>query len=91
VTITVAWEDGIALHISVTDTGPGMATDGEPAPCAKAGQRSAARPDRAGLGLGLPLTKALAAANGATLAIESAPGQGTRATISFGPDRIVAA
>ena len=43
----------------------------------------------AGLGLGLPLTRALAAANGAALAIESAPGHGTRVTISFGPDRIV--
>jgi signal transduction histidine kinase len=41
------------------------------------------------LGLGLPLTRALAAANGATLLIDSAPGQGTRATISFGKDRLV--
>ena len=91
VTIAVAYEGGGALHISVTDTGPGMAPGGEQAPCAKAGQPSAARPEGAGLGLGLPLTRALAAANGAALAIESAPGQGTRATISFGPDRIVGA
>jgi two-component system, cell cycle sensor histidine kinase PleC len=42
-----------------------------------------------GTGLGLPLTRALAAANGAALDIESEPGRGTRATITFGPDRIV--
>jgi two-component system cell cycle sensor histidine kinase PleC len=64
------------LTISVTDTGPGMA--GEPP-----------KAERAGLGLGLPLTRALAAANGAKLAVESTPGQGTRVTISFGKDRIV--
>ena len=42
-----------------------------------------------GLGLGLPLTRALAAANGAALAIDSAPGRGTRVTISFAKDRVV--
>jgi signal transduction histidine kinase len=41
------------------------------------------------MGLGLPLTKALAAANGAALAIASTPGEGTRVTIAFGKDRIV--
>ena len=49
----------------------------------------APKAERAGLGLGLPLTRALAAANGAKLAVESTPGQGTRVTISFGKDRIV--
>ena len=44
---------------------------------------------RTGLGLGLPLTRALAAANGAALAIESAPGRGTRVTIAFAKDRLV--
>ena len=91
VTIAVACDGGGALHISVADTGPGMA-GGEDASCAKsAAKPAAARSEGAGLGLGLPLTRALAAANGATLAIESAPGQGTRATISFGPERVVAA
>jgi two-component system cell cycle sensor histidine kinase PleC len=91
VTIAVAYEGGGLLHISVADTGPGMAPSGEHTPCAKDGQPGAARPEGAGLGLGLPLTRALATANGAALAIESEPGQGTRATISFGPDRIVVA
>ena len=53
VTIAVAYEGGGALHISVVDTGPGMAPDGAHAPCAKAGgQPAAARREGAGLGLG---------------------------------------
>src|SRR6185295_3728971 len=90
VTVAVACDSGGALHISVVDTGPGMASDAGPAQCARSGQPTAARPAGAGLGLGLPLTRALAAANGATLAIDSEPGRGTRATISFRPDRVVA-
>jgi two-component system cell cycle sensor histidine kinase PleC len=91
VTIAVAYDGGGPLRISVVDTGPGMASGLEPAPCSLAGQRDAGKPEGngLGLGLGLPLTRALAAANGAALAIESEPGQGTCVTISFGPDRIV--
>jgi signal transduction histidine kinase len=90
VTIAVGYEAGGALRISVADTGPGMASSSEQTACALAGGRpGAARPEGAGLGLGLPLTRALAAANGAALAIESVPGQGTCVIISFGPDRIV--
>ena len=75
VTVAVAYEIDGPLTISVADTGPGM-TD-------------APKADATGLGLGLPLTRALAAANGAALAIESAPGRGTRVTISFAKDRVV--
>ena len=80
-----------ALRISVADTGPGMASGPGRAEAPGGGRPGAARPEGAGLGLGLPLTRALAAANGAALAIESVPGQGTCVTISFGPDRIVPA
>ena len=91
VTIAVTYQGGGALHICVADTGPGMVPGRAQAPCAKSGSQPAAvKREGAGLGLGLPLTRALAAANGAALAIESEPGHGTRATISFGPDRIVA-
>jgi two-component system, cell cycle sensor histidine kinase PleC len=72
------------LAISVSDTGPGMEPGADaPAPPAATAAHAA------GLGLGLPLTRALAAANGATLAIDSAPGEGTCVTISFGKDRLV--
>jgi signal transduction histidine kinase len=79
VTVLVAYAGDGPLTISVTDTGPGMGSGMDEAP--KGG--------RAGLGLGLPLTRALAAANGAKLTVESTPGRGTRVTISFGKDRVV--
>src|SRR5215831_10216891 len=92
VTIAVA-RVGAGLDICVADTGPGMAAHGALAPWANPGSvpgsAGGVRGDGAGLGLGLPLTRALAAANGASLSIESAPGEGTRATIAFGQDRIV--
>jgi signal transduction histidine kinase len=75
VTVAVAYDAEGPLTISVADTGPGM-TDTPKA-------------DSTGLGLGLPLTRALAAANGAALTIESAPGRGTRVTISFAKNRVV--
>jgi signal transduction histidine kinase len=86
VTVAVAYEMGGPLRIAVTDTGPGMK---EP-PLALEGGRSGpgGRP-KGGRGIGLPLTRALAEANGAALVIDSAPGRGTRVTIAFGKDRVV--
>ena len=75
VAIAVDYDCGGPLRISVSDTGPGMC--------------EAPKREAAGLGLGLPLTRALAAANGASVAIESAPGRGTRVTIAFAKDRVV--
>jgi signal transduction histidine kinase len=72
----------------VVDTGPGIAP----------GTESGAQASRisqgevlsgAGLGFGLPFTKSLAAANGATLTVASRLGHGTRVTISFGRERVV--
>jgi len=74
------------LHISVADTGPGM-----PQPGGAGGGHCPPLGDRpkAGLGFGLPLAKALAEANGASLQIESELGRGTCVTITFGKDRVV--
>jgi signal transduction histidine kinase len=88
VTVGVAYEPGGALRIAVADTGPGMT---EP-PLALEGGKAAngrSRVHSAGLGIGLPLTRALAEANGAVLVIDSAPGRGTRVTLAFGKDRVV--
>ena len=71
------------LHISVADTGPGMPQPGGVGCPPSAGGR------KAGLGFGLPLAKALAEANGASLQIESELGRGTCVTITFGKDRVV--
>ncbi|MBV6657971.1 MAG: PAS domain S-box protein [Devosiaceae bacterium] len=43
-----------------------------------------------GTGLGLPLTKALVEANKAQFAIESTPGEGTLAKVTFPPQRVLA-
>jgi signal transduction histidine kinase len=48
------------------------------------------RPGPGGTGLGLPLTKALAEANRATLRIKSAPNAGTLIEVAFPPDRVLA-
>lgn len=88
VTVAVAYELGGPLRIAVADTGPGM---NEP-PLALEGGRAAngrGKVHNAGLGIGLPLTRALAEANGAALIIDSSPGRGTRVTIAFGKDRVV--
>ena len=66
------------LRIAVTDTGPGISAGGARNACAS------------GLGLGLPLTRVLAAANGASLDLASEPDHGTRATITFAAERVVA-
>ena len=88
VSVAVACVGDGPLEITVADTGPGMAA--EPACDADAIAPGAAPVHAAkGLGLGLPLTHALAVANGASLAIDSEPGKGTRATITFAKDRLV--
>jgi signal transduction histidine kinase len=83
----VCGSDG-SLTIDVADTGPGMR------PALARGEETAQQGGRkggqdAGLGIGLPLTRALAKANGAELTVESAPGRGTRVSIAFGKDRVV--
>jgi signal transduction histidine kinase len=88
VKVTVAYDADGPLRISVVDTGPGMEHADHAAGKGVLHQERP-RPANAGLGLGLPLTRTLAAANGAVLAIDSALGRGTCATISFGKDRLV--
>jgi signal transduction histidine kinase len=92
------------LRIEVADTGPGISgAPGMPSAAGVPGadadiaapplQPSAAAEGTAGSvagwGIGLPLTRALAEANGAALIVDSAPGRGTRVTIAFGKDRVV--
>jgi hypothetical protein len=76
ITLSVASELDGPLCLRVSDTGPGI-------------DPSAPKRRKAGLGIGLPLTRALAEANGATLTIDSAPGRGTQVTIAFAKNRLV--
>lgn len=78
VTLSVSYDDDGTLTFAVEDTGPGLAATRRPDV-----------PQDKGLGLGLPLTRELAEANGAALAIDSEPGHGTRARISFSHTRVV--
>jgi signal transduction histidine kinase len=88
VSVTAATPAIGKFEISVCDTGPGMA---EPqVPVVPWCQRSArAGTANAGLGFGLPLAKALAEANGASLHINSELGRGTCVTLTFGKDRVM--
>ncbi len=87
---TVADRRGAAAF-TVEDTGPGMSA---------VAIAEALRPvpldvpdiirDGGGLGLGLPMSRALAEAHGAVLSIDSAPSRGTRVTVSFPGGPLVA-
>lgn len=77
------------LQIVVEDTGDGIAA----AELARVLDRCAAPernlPWRGGGGIGLPLVRALAVANGGELGIQSERGRGTCVTVTFGRDRLV--
>lgn len=81
--ISTAPGDAQSIVLVVEDTGPGMSADTiavalQPLPSDVPQMR-----DGGGLGLGLPITRALAEEMGATLAIDGSPGRGTRVTVTF--------
>jgi PAS domain S-box-containing protein len=82
---------GNSLRIEVTDTGIGIAQADIPKALSPFGQIDSALSSRhAGTGLGLPLTKRLVEAHGATFTLTSEIGAGTTATIEFPPQRLLA-
>lgn len=93
VTVGARYSGEGPLTIAVSDTGPGI-EEGEierllePSGQPRA-ERHVARSADGGLGLGLPLARALAATNGAELVLESVPGKGTSARIVFSKDRVI--
>jgi len=70
----------------VRDTGVGIRED-ELAAALEPFQRVSTR--SGGSGIGLPLSKALAEANGASLRIESRPGAGTLVEVTFPRERVM--
>jgi two-component system, cell cycle sensor histidine kinase PleC len=77
------------LRIAVKDTGIGMAEEDIPIALMPFGQIEAGKSrSREGAGLGLPLTKHLAEIHGGSLTLESAPQQGTTATLCFPAERV---
>jgi signal transduction histidine kinase len=93
VTLGATYGDDGCLRIEVADTGPGMpGMPGMDAPAPPLRLSAAAEDANGGFsgrGIGLPLTRSLAEANGAALIVDSAPGRGTRVTIAFAKDRVV--
>lgn len=88
---TVMTGDG-ALRLQVTDDGVGMAADEVARAIRRTAPAAGAAPPSspgAGLGLGLPISHALAAANGGHIEIESDPGRGTSVALVLPSDRLV--
>jgi signal transduction histidine kinase len=79
-----------AAALTVEDTGPGMTATAiieamRPLPLDIPTAR-----DGGGFGFGLPMSRALAEAMGAQLAIDSLPGRGTRVTLTFPGETLLA-
>jgi signal transduction histidine kinase len=79
-----------SVFVAVQDTGPGMS----PEQIARAFDAEAPprleRKEAGGLGIGLPLARSLAKANGARLEVDSMPGEGTAVALIFPKDRVAA-
>ncbi|QSZ47996.1 PAS domain-containing sensor histidine kinase [Arthrobacter sp. D5-1] len=77
-----AWEDEDFVFCRVTDTGMGMNAEEQAEAFTKffraGGVRKSAIP---GVGLGLPISKAIVEAHGGTITLESEPGRGTTFTV----------
>ncbi|SOD90736.1 sensor histidine kinase [Caenispirillum bisanense] len=68
----------------IVDNGPGMSAEEIPLAFAPYGRTASARKSGAtGLGLGLPLSKALVELHGGTLILDSSPGRGTTAVVDL--------
>lgn len=90
--VTMRWEllpDGTG-EFSVTDSGPGIAQEHIPRLTERFYRvdRSRSR-ETGGTGLGLAIVKHVAQRHGATLRIDSTPGQGSRFAITFPASRLV--
>ena len=82
VIVSTALSDAGTVVLRVRDTGIGM-TDAEIAAALEPFQPVSAQKPSTGNGLGLPLTRALVGANGASMAIRSRPREGTLVEVAF--------
>ncbi len=86
VTLNIGTDKGGALVITVSDTGIGMTRDGIAKALTPFGQVDSKLSRKyEGTGLGLPLTKSFVDLFGGTFELNSSPGEGTKAIITFPP------
>ena len=87
VTVTSLYDLGSGLRLIVADTGRGMTPEGlnRAQGLAMAGTLAEANTS----GLGLPICRALAGANGGQIAVESRAGAGTQVTLTLPMSRLV--
>lgn len=80
-----AWsDDGAALVLQIRDTGRGISAADQQQLFEKFFRTSSVRESTiAGLGLGLPLTKAMVEAHRGTITVDSTPGEGTTFTVTL--------
>ena len=82
-TIQVEWRSfGSIIRVTIQDNGSGIAPEDLPH-IFKRFYRSRFSQDTQGVGLGLPLAKAIVEAHNGTIEVDSDPGNGTRFTINF--------
>lgn len=87
VTVALSFEVDGPVEVSVTDTGPGMTED--ELETFMTGANTPRRRPGGGYGMGLSITKALAESNGASLTLNSQPGNGLHAVVSFEKSRTI--
>ena len=91
VLVSATVDDAGRLVLTIRDTGIGIAAeDTQDALLPFVQLESEFSRRHPGTGLGLPLSKALVELHGGTLAIDSAPGAGTRVTVRFPAERSLA-
>jgi len=78
-----------SVFIAVQDTGAGMSEQQIDAALKAPVPEQPQRSKGGGHGIGLPLARSLAEANGARLEIDSAPGEGTAVALVFPRDRVI--
>jgi two-component system cell cycle sensor histidine kinase PleC len=89
ITLLAARLDSGGISVTVADTGCGMESDAIAVALTPFAQLDSGRNrSRNGIGLGLALTKGLAALHDGGLELRSAPGEGTTATLTFPAARV---